>query len=238
MKLFRLVFLLAFVLPATFLRAQTVDEIVMKHIDAIGGKEAISKVKSMIIHSDIQVMGISLSSTGTVLVGKGFKNVANFNGVEIIQCVTPTGGWTVNPLQGITDPQPLPDDELKAAQSVLDSGDDLYDYKKKGSKLELLGRENLEGINTYKLKLVDKNGKIITLFIDPSTYQVLKKESTSKVNGEDVNSVSLFSDYKKTDFGLVMPYKTITNQGFEITLTVTKVEFNKEIDPKIFEMPK
>ena len=238
MKLFPSVFLIAFVLPATILRAQTVDEIVTKHIDAIGGKEAISKVKSMIIHSDIEVMGISLSSTGTVLVGKGFKNVANFNGVEIIQCVTPTGGWTVNPLQGVPEPQPLPDDELKAAQSVLDSGDDLYDYKNKGSKVELLGRENLEGTNTYKVKLVDKNGKIITLFIDPSNYQVLRKESTSKVNGEDVNSVSLFSDYKKTDFGLVMPYKTITNQGFEITLKVTKVEFNKEIDPKIFEMPK
>lgn len=238
MKLFRSVFVLAFVLPVTFLRAQTVDEVVSKHIDAIGGKEAIGKVKSMIIHSDIEVMGITLSSTATVLVGKGFKNVANFNGQEIIQCVTPTGGWTVNPLQGVTEPQPLPDDEFKAAQSALDSGDDLYDYKNKGSKVELLGRENLDGVNTYKLKLVDKNGKILTLFIDPSTYQVLKKESNSKVNGEDVNSVSLFSDYKKTDLGLVMPYKTITNQGFEIILKVTKVEFNKEIDPKIFEMPK
>lgn len=238
MKLFRSVFVSVCVLSFTFSQAQSVDEIVTKHIEAMGGKETINKVNSMIIQSDIEVMGISLSNTSTVLVGKGFKNVANFNGQEIIQCVTPTGGWTVNPLQGVPNPQSLPDDEVKAVQSALDSGDDFFEYKKKGSNVELLGRENLEGVNSHKLKLVDKNGVNIIFFIDPATYHVLRKESTAKVNGQDVTSVSVFSDYKKTDFGLVIPYTTITNQGVELTIKVKKVEFNQEIDPKIFEMPK
>jgi outer membrane lipoprotein-sorting protein len=227
-----------FVLPFTFLQAQTADEIVNKHVDAIGGKAVIEKIKSLIIHSDLSVMGTTLTSVSTTLVGKGFKNVANFNGQEIIQVVTPTGGWMVNPLAGQTDPQPLPDDQVKAAQSALDAGSDLFNYTAKGSKVELVGRETVEGVNTYKLKLVDKDSKATFYFLDPTTYYIIKREATTNINGEDVTAISTFSNYKKTDFGLVIPYTTISNQGFEITISVTNVEFNKEVDPKIFEMPK
>ncbi len=238
MNLFRTVLVLLFVLPFTFLQAQTADEIINKHIDAIGGKEAINKVKSQVIYSDLSVMGSTLTSISTTVVGKGYKNVANFNGQEIIQCVTPTGGWMINPLAGQTDAQPLPDDQVKAVQSALDVGSDLFNYKTKGSKVELAGREIIEGVNTYKLKLADKDGKATFYFLDPTTFYILKRESTTNVNGEDITAVSTFSNYKKTEIGLFIPYTTITNQGFEITITVNKVEYNKEIDLKIFEMPK
>lgn len=238
MNLFRLVFVLLFVLPFSFLQAQTADEIINKHIAAIGGKETINKIKSQVVYSDISVMGSTLTSISTMLVGKGFKSVANFNGQEIIQCVTPTGGWMINPLAGQTDPQPLPDDQVKAAQSVLDIGSDLFNYKAKGSKIELAGRETVEGVNAYKLKLENKEGKATFYFIEPSNYYIIKQESTTTVNGEDMTAVSTFSNYKKTDIGLVIPHTTVTNQGFEMTITVNKVEYNKTIDPKIFEMPK
>jgi len=238
MNLFRFVLVLLFVLPFTFLQAQTADEIVNKHIDAIGGKEVINKIKSQVLYSDISVMGSTLTSISTMLVGKGFKNVANFNGQEIIQCITPNSGWMINPLAGQTDAQALPDDQVKAAQSALDVGSDLFNYKAKGSKIELVGRETVEGVNTYKLKFENKDGKITSYFIDPSTHFIIKQESTNNVNGENVTAISTFSNYKKTDIGLVIPHTTITNQGFEMTITLNKVEFNKEIDPKIFEMPK
>ena len=238
MNLFRSVFVSLFFLPFTFLQAQTADEIVNKHITAIGGKDVINKIKSQVVYSELSVMGSTLTSISTTLVGKGFKNVADFNGQEIIQCVTPTGGWMVNPLAGQTDPQLLTADQVKAAQSTLDAGSDLFNYKAKGSKVELAGRETVEGVNTYKLKLENKEGKATFYFLDPSTYYIIKRESTTNVNGEDMTAVSTFSNYKKTDIGLVVPHTTITNQGFEITITVTKVEYNKTIDPKIFEMPK
>src|SRR6187399_2595497 len=100
MNLFRSVFVSLFFLPFTFLQAQTADEIVNKHITAIGGKDVINKIKSQVVYSELSVMGSTLTSISTTLVGKGFKNVADFNGQEIIQCVTPTGGWMVNPLAG------------------------------------------------------------------------------------------------------------------------------------------
>lgn len=243
MNLFRSVLVLLFVLPFTFLQAQTADEIINKHITAIGGKETINKIKSQVVYADLSVMGISLPSITTTLFGKGLKNVSNLDsiglvGQEIIQCITPTGGWMFNPLAGDTDAKPLPDDQVKEAQASLDAGSVFFNYKAKGSKVELAGRETVEGVNTYKLKLVNKNGKITFYFIDPSTYYLIKQESTTSVDGENVTSSSTFSNHKKTGIGLVIPYTTMTNQGVEITITIKKVEYNKNIDPKIFEMPK
>ncbi len=238
MKLLHSVFILAFVIPFTYLQAQTADEIVTKNIDAIGGKEIISKITSQVVESDLSVMGTTLTSISTLLVGKGFKNVSNFNGQDIVQCITPTGGWMINPLQGMADAQALPDDQVKAAQSALYIGGDLFDYKTRGSKVELAGRENVAGVNTYKIKLITNDGKETVYYIDPTTYYVVKRQSTSNINGEDVLAETTFSNHKKTDFGLVMPYTTVSNQGFEITITVNKVEFNKEIDPKMFDIPR
>ena len=48
-----------------------------------------------------------------------------------------------------------------------------------------------------------------------------------------------FSDYKKTDFSIVIPQSKATDfGGFAVAAKVTKEDVNKEIDPKIFEIPK
>ena len=111
-------------------------------------------------------------------------------------------------------------------------------YKEKGSKIELAGNESVEGVNAIKLKLTNKEGKESLIFVDPATYYVVKRETTQSANGQDVTVTQTFSNFKKTDIGYVIPFTTVTQQGFEITINVNKVEFNKEIDPKIFEMPK
>jgi hypothetical protein len=238
MKTLKSAFAGIFFLGTISLHAQTADEVASKHIAAIGGKEVIGNIKSLVIEADMAVMGSSLPSKMTVLVGKGYKSEANFNGQDIVQVITPTGGWMINPLAGSTDAQPLPEDQVKAAQATLWVGRELLDYQEKGNKLTLEGNQNVEGVNAIKLKMVSNDGKETLYFIDPATYYIVKQESTASVAGQTVTSVSTFSDHKKTDFGYVIPYSTVRNQGFEITVNVTKVEFNKEIDPKIFEMPK
>jgi hypothetical protein len=225
-------------LSTAYVHAQTADDVVNKHIAAIGGKDVLNKIKSQVVESSINVMGSDLTSTSTLLVGKGFKNVAEFNGQEIVQCITPTGGWMVNPLAGQTDPTPLPADQVKEAQSALEVGGGLLNYKEKGAKIELAGNEKIEGVNAIKLKMTSKDNKESFYYFDPATYYLIKHEATVNANGQDMTMVSTFSNYKKTDIGYVVPFTTVRNQGFEMTITVNKVEFNKDIDPKIFDMPK
>lgn len=217
--------------------AQSVDDIVNKHIQALGGTDAISKVKSIVIESDVSVMGQSFPSTTTIVVNKGFKSVTTVNGVEIIQCFTPDGGWSVNPMMGATTPTPVSDEEKKMGASRYDLGGPLFNYKEKGSTVELAGTDS--ATKAIKLKVKDKNGFETMMYLDPNTYYILKQETKGTFNGQEVNATTSFSDYKKTDVGYVMPYTmNTTTQGFDVTITHNKVDFNKDVDPKIFEMPK
>src|SRR6185437_646203 len=71
----------------------TADEVIAKYVAAVGGKDAISQVKSI-----MSVMGNEAPSTTIVLDGVGRKMETEFNGSKIIQCVNAKGGWNVNPM--------------------------------------------------------------------------------------------------------------------------------------------
>ena len=48
-----------------------------------------------------------------------------------------------------------------------------------------------------------------------------------------------FSDYRKTDGGLMMAFEqSRVLPQYTVNITNKKVEINKEIDPTIFDMPK
>ena len=216
------------------LNAQTVDEIINKHTEALGGKEKLSQLKSLYTESSIEAMGNVSSAKEYLVEGKGFKNETEFSGMNIINCFTSKSGWSLNPLSGSTDPQAMPDEMYKAGKNQIFIGGALTDYAAKGNKVEFIGKEG----NNYKLKVTSGVAETF-YFIDTETNLISKTTQTADMMGQSVEIVISFSDYKKTDFGIVVPYtKTTDFGGFALSAKVTKIEVNKEIDPKTFDMSK
>src|SRR5579863_288081 len=201
--------------------APSADEIVSKYVAAIGGKDAISQVKSIYSEASVQVMGSDNPSTTTLVDGVGFKSETEINGAKIVTCYTDKGGWNVNPMAGQNDPTPMPEDIYNAGKGQIYVGGPLYDYAAKGSKVEFMGKDG----NAYKIKLTSKEGVESTYFIDGTTYLVTTVLSKAKIQDQDVDVTTKLSDYRKTDVGYLIPYAMDIDFGqFALSIAVKKVE--------------
>jgi outer membrane lipoprotein-sorting protein len=218
------------------IQAQTADDIVNKYVEALGGKAKLEQIKSAYIMGNTQVMGNNAQSTTRILEGKGFRLEYEANGQKVVQVFTDKGGWQINPMMGSTTAQPIPDEMYKGSRGQIFITGPLFNYAAKGNKVELVGKEG----NDYKLKITNVDSVETTVYIDGSTYYLTKLTRQANFMGQPTEMTINFSNFKKTDFGVVFPYQTEINIGgqFTITSTLDKVEINKPVDPAIFEMPK
>jgi len=238
MKLLKILFL-AVIFATGFINAeaQTADEIINKYVEAIGGKDKVSEIKTVYMEGNIDMMNNLAPSVTYIVNGKGVKNEVDFNGTKMITCYTDKGGWTINPMAGQTTATPVPEDVLKTGQLGLDATGPLFDYASKGNKVEFVGKEN----GTYHLKVVTPTNVESHFYIDTASYYISKTVTPISANGQQIEMSAENSDFKKTNNGVIMPYSVkldFVGTGLVITTTAKIIEVNKEIDESIFEMPK
>jgi hypothetical protein len=216
-----------------FAQAQTADEIVSKHIDAIGGASNWKKINSFNMEGTLTVQGsIQVDLKQTVLHQKGMRMDFAVMGMNAYQIMTPTAGWNYLPFQGMTKAEPVTAEDLKDASDDIDAQGAFVDYKTKGHSVELIGKEDVDGVEAFKVKMKLKGGKEQTYFFDPKTFYILKMKSKQTANGQEMEFTATFANYKKLPEGIVLPMNITRPEG---ELVVSKYEINKPVDESIFK---
>jgi hypothetical protein len=218
----------------TGIYAQTVDEVISKHIEAMGGKEKLLTLNSAVTEATLSIQGMEIPVKMTQLNQKGQRVDITAMGMENYIITTPTEGWMYMPVQGQTKPEATPADAVKEAADALDLQGPLLNYKDKGHTVELIGKEDVEGSECFKLKLKMKGGIEQTIYIDPKTYYIIKTVSKTKATGSEVETTQTFSNFKKLDSGFVFPF-SMTGFG-PGELSITKIDVNVPVDEKIFKV--
>jgi outer membrane lipoprotein-sorting protein len=227
-------FVFSFLLLATgfIAKAQTADEIIAKHIEAIGGADKWKKVNSLKLEGTLIVQGTTVTMTQTILHQKGNRQDISVMGMNGFMIIAPTSGWNFMPFNGQAAPEPMTAEDVAENQSELDVQGILIDYAAKGHSVEYLGKDDVEGTDCFKLKINLKGGKSDTYFLDAKSYLLIRTISKQKSNGQEMEVITNFSNYEKQPEG-IMVAKSIGLPFGE--LNITKVTINPAVDENIFK---
>ncbi len=216
--------------------AQTVDEIVAKHVAALGGMDKVNGVKTLVTNRSLSVQGMEIPTVTTIVVGKSMRSESTAMGSSRIQVIDGDTGWQLIPtmMQGSGEPEDMSADLIKQSKSMLYPFGAIVNYKENGTKVELVGKEQVDKKDTYHLKVTSKEGQAVDEYIDATTYLVSKVKTS--MNGQE--GEILFSDYKEVD-GVKMPntMEIVGGQFGSITFITNKVVVNGPVDEKIFKKP-
>ncbi|MDQ3141234.1 MAG: outer membrane lipoprotein-sorting protein [Bacteroidota bacterium] len=211
--------------------AQTADDIITKHLAALGGSEKLRTIQTVSMEAKVSAQGMEIPMSFKTANNKGWRMDISVMGMTGWMIVTQDSGWIFMPFQGQTKPDAIPADVLSESIEQLDAQGMLCDYKEKGHQVEYLGMDDVEGTECYKLKVTSKNGKVSYYLIDPASNYIVRVLSKQKAAGKEVDAQVDFSNYKKIDGDFIFPHTIASIQG---PLDVTKVVVNAPMDDSIF----
>jgi outer membrane lipoprotein-sorting protein len=170
---------------------------------------------------------------------ENFRLEFTIQGMTGVQAYDGTTGWMVMPFMGKKDPEAMTPDMLKEFKDQADFDGAFVDYAKKGNKIELLGKADVEGTPAYKVKLTTKEGNETVVYIDAETFLEVKLEAKRKIQGQEVESETTLGNYQDVE-GILMPFSIeIKTKGAPAgqAITIEKAELNVDIDDASFKMP-
>ena len=216
--------------------AQTVDEIVDKHVAAMGGVEKLNTVKTLATEQEISVQGMEIPVKTVIVVGKSMRSESQIMGNSMISVVNGTTGWMVRPamMGGTGEPEDMPAEQLKQSMGQLNPFGSLVNYKDKGTTVELVGKEKVGKEDVYHLKVTTKEGHVVDQFLNAETYMVSKIKTT--VQGQNVEID--FSDYEDVEGIKMANTMEMDNpQAGHMVFSTNKITINGPVDETVFKKP-
>jgi outer membrane lipoprotein-sorting protein len=220
--------------------AQTVDEILTKVFTARGGLVRIRALKSQRVTGSIS-FGPDASGPFSVELKRPMKmhmqlTVQNLTMTRIYDGKS---GWANNPFAGKITLDAMNDEDLRNISEEADFDGPMVDYRKKGNKVELVGKDKVDDKDVWRLKLTTKNGDVRYYSYDSGTYLLFKWEGQRQAEGKVFPVESYFRDYRAIE-GLKFAFEIDSgSSATDLTqkITIDKIELNPQLPDSDFEKP-
>jgi len=232
MKTIKSLFVAAFALLSVNAMAQSAEDIVAKHINALGGMEKLKSLNSVKMEGSLSTQGMDIPVTITKLRDKGIRSDIEVMGTSNYQLANSTKGFVFMPVAGQSEPQEMTAAEYATAKDQFNLMGTLAGYKDAAAKLEYLGAEEAAGVSAHKIKLTKANGDVVNYFLDAKTFFILKSTSKRDIQGTMTDVETTYKDYKQNDQGYWFAYTTGTMNG---DISFSKISTNVAVDEKIFQ---
>ncbi len=219
------------------LQAQDLNEILDTYFETIG-QENFVKHKTMIAKGKTIGQGMENDFTIWQKRPDSFRLEVNIQGTSMTQVFDGEKGWYTAPWTGSTDPIEITGFQLSSMEKQADFDGMLYNYKEKGYETELVGTEEMEGTEVFKIKQLDQEENEYFHYIDSDNFVLLKTTSKLKVDDSEIEIETLYSNYKEQE-GIIIAFSMETRQNGQTVrqINMEEIIFDEEIDDSMFVMP-
>jgi outer membrane lipoprotein-sorting protein len=240
MKKIMVLVLAVCVFSSLMLLGETLDQILAKNYESRGGLEKLKSIQTVKIKGKIvqSMMNLEMPLELWYKKPNKIRMESSFQGRKVVQGYDGKIAWWIMPFLGTDDPQEMAEDQAREVKEMAESMDPLVDYKDKGYKLELVGKEDMEGTEVYKLKMTRKNDKIEYYCLDTESGIELKNSSYRKQGDSEILVETYSGDYQEVD-GLMMAFQmeVKANNQTSVSMTFSEFKFNEDMDDSLFSMP-
>ncbi|OSZ77441.1 hypothetical protein CAP36_13730 [Chitinophagaceae bacterium IBVUCB2] len=215
------------------LAGQEVDQIVKKHVAAMGGQQKLDSLNTLTIEGTFRIEAYELPLKAYL-----YHNIGQRFDVTVLKTpgfiiVTPKNGWQYFPFQGMKEPQPMKAEETEIYLSSLDLQGPLFNYKEKGHAITYEGLEVEDDLVCYKLKIILKSGQQIRGFVDTVSNYLVKTIITISSNEKgQIISENMFGNFQKTPEGYIIPYALTLGPG---KMFIRKLTINSPLNSSVFD---
>lgn len=219
----------------------TVDELVSKNIEAKGGADALHALQSLRLSGKLLVNEgqIELAYLQTKERPGELRTEATLQGMTQVEAYDGKEGWKISPFQGRKDPEKMSADDLKPLMEDAEIDGPLVDWKAKGSTVDYLGTEEVDGTLAHKLKVVRKNGDVSFVYLDPDHFLEIRVLTGRVKHGAYEEVETDLGDYEKTA-GVFVPTSIESGRKGDPDkqkILIDKVEANVPVDEATFHFP-
>ena len=225
------------------------DEILAKHFETMN-TEKLSKAESVQMYGKVMMQGMEFPFSQLITQAGKIRTEAVIQGSKMVRAFDGTDGWMVAPMMGTDEPQDMSPDEVDQMKDQSDLTGKLWNWKDKVQSLELIGKEDMEGTEVYKLKMVEKpkknktdttevkEGDVSFIYMDAENFVILKTQLKKDIRGTEMEFESYQSNYQDVD-GVIFPFSMETKmKGKTVNqISVDSVKFNVPVDDSMFTRP-
>lgn len=208
----------------------TAEQLVAKNLEARGGADKLRAITAQHTVAKMRLGGgLEAKTESWAFAPNRWRDEFSLQGLTAVEAWDGTQAWAINPFEGRRDPQKLSADDAKDMIDASDIGGPLLDYKAKGSKVEYLGTEDIDGTDAHKLRVTKKNGDSSVIYLDPDQFLEIRIVTHHIIRGQERVNTTDVGEYEKVD-GIYFPFEVGRTHVDSITL-------NPTVDAKQFSFP-
>jgi len=219
----------------------TLDDIIANNTKAMGGRDLIESVRTLKVTLHIKDPGFEVDAVyHAARPGKMRIDILDHGQRVYMERFDGAKGWQRTGKEE-KEEGVVPTAALRHGVELPGNLFGLHELQKRGHRLELTGREQVDGVDYYVLRLVFADGYESSLYVDPQTWRITRRRDVRALH-PDVDPTKTTIESRKSDWrqvdGLWFAFASEDvdlNTGKVLeTSTVKETKVNPAIDPAIF----